>query len=79
VYLVKKKQHATAEITATQVTVLQVIRTVEGLGHKIFMDNCFTRLPCLMICSKGKSMRSEYFAMTGVKCQETLDKNLMFC
>jgi len=34
--------HATAQITATHETVLQVIRRVEGLDHKIFMDNYFT-------------------------------------
>jgi hypothetical protein len=39
VYLGKQRQHATAQITTTQATVLQVIRRVEGLGHKIFMDN----------------------------------------
>jgi len=45
-YLGKQRQHATAQITATHGTVLQVIRRVEGLGHKIFMDNNFT-LPAL--------------------------------
>jgi len=42
VYLVKRRQHYTVQITATHGTVLQVIRRVEGLGHKIFMDNYFT-------------------------------------
>src|SRR5215469_12888690 len=42
VYLGKQRQHATAEITATHGTVLQVIRRVEGLGHKVFMDSYFT-------------------------------------
>jgi len=41
-YLGKQKQHATAQITAMHGTVLQVIRRVEELGHKIFMDNYFT-------------------------------------
>ena len=41
VYLGKQWQHAT-QITATHGTVLQLIRRVEGLGHKIFMDNYFT-------------------------------------
>ena len=41
-YLGKQRQHATAQTTATHRTVLQVIRRVEGLGHKIFMDNYFT-------------------------------------
>ena len=42
VCLGKQRQHATAQITATHGTVLQVIRRVEGLGHKIFMDSHFT-------------------------------------
>ena len=42
VYLGKQRQHATAKITAMHSMVLQVIRRVEGLGHKIFMDNYFT-------------------------------------
>jgi len=42
VYLGKQRQPATAEITATHGTVLQVIRGVEGLGHKVFMDNYLT-------------------------------------
>jgi len=42
VYLCKQRQHATAQITAMHRTVLQVIWRVEGLGHKIFMDNYFT-------------------------------------
>ena len=41
-YLGKQRQNATAQITATHGTVLQVIRRVDGLGHKIFMDNYFT-------------------------------------
>src|SRR5215469_13994250 len=42
VYLGKQRQHATTQITGTHGTVLQLIRRVEGLGHKIFMDNYFT-------------------------------------
>ena len=41
-YLGKQRQHATTQITAMHGTVLQLIRRVEGLGHKIFMDNYFT-------------------------------------
>jgi hypothetical protein len=42
VYLGKQRQHATTQITATHRMVLQVIRRVEGLGHKTFMENYFT-------------------------------------
>jgi len=41
-YLGKQRQHATAQITATHITVLQLIQRIEGLGHKIFMENYFT-------------------------------------
>jgi hypothetical protein len=41
VCLGKQRQNAIAQITATHGTVLQVIRRVEGMGHKIFMDNYF--------------------------------------
>ena len=42
VYLGKQKQHATNEITATHGTVLQLVRRVEGVGHKLYMDNYFS-------------------------------------
>ena len=42
VYSGKQRQHVTAQITSTHRMVLQVIRRVKGLGHKIFMDNYFT-------------------------------------
>jgi len=38
----KQQQHATAQMRAMHGMVLQVIRRVKGLGHKIFMDNYFT-------------------------------------
>jgi hypothetical protein len=38
----KQKQHATAQIRSMHRMVLQVIRKVQGLGHKIFMENYFT-------------------------------------
>jgi hypothetical protein len=75
VYLGKQKQHATAQITATHGTVLQLIRRVEGLVHKIYMDNNFTS-PALMICFNEESMRVEHFAMTGVECHEILDQKI---
>lgn len=42
VYLGKQKELATEDITATHGTVLQVVRRVEGVGHKLFMDNYFS-------------------------------------
>ena len=76
VYLGKQKQHAAAQITATHGTVLQVIRRVEGLGHKVLWIITSPRLLCLMICFNVKSTRVEQFAMTGVECHEILDRNL---
>jgi len=75
VYLGKQRQHATAQITATHGTTLQLIRRVDGLGYKIFMDNYFT-LPGLMICSNEKSMSVEQFPVTGMECHKILDQNL---
>jgi hypothetical protein len=42
VYLGKQRQLATEEITSTHGIVLQLIRRVEGFGHKLFMDNYFS-------------------------------------
>jgi hypothetical protein len=42
VYLGKQRQHATAQVTAMHRMVLQVIRRVDVLGHKIFVDSYFT-------------------------------------
>ncbi|PNF29671.1 PiggyBac transposable element-derived protein 4 [Cryptotermes secundus] len=42
VYLGKQRQLATEQITSTHGIVLQLIRRVEGLGHKIYMDNYFS-------------------------------------
>ncbi|PNF24209.1 hypothetical protein B7P43_G15857 [Cryptotermes secundus] len=42
VYLGKQRQLVTEEITSTHGIVLQLIRRVEGLGHKIYMDNYFS-------------------------------------
>ena len=74
-YLGKQRKHATVQITAKHRTVLQVIRRVEGLGHKIFRTIISPCLLCLMICSNEKSMHVEHFAMTSVEC-EILGQNL---
>ena len=42
VYLGKDSQSATDGMTATHATVRQLTRRVEGLGHKLFMDNFFS-------------------------------------
>jgi hypothetical protein len=42
VYLGKQKKNADKGITPTHGTVLELVRKVEGVGHKIFMDNYFT-------------------------------------
>jgi hypothetical protein len=77
VYLGKQRQHATTQITPTHGRVLQVIRRVEGLGHKIFMDNYFTS-PTLFddlfqrkinVCGTVRQDRRG-------KCHEILDENL---
>ena len=42
VYLGKDSQSATDDMTATHATVRHLTRRVEGLGHKLFMDNFFS-------------------------------------
>jgi hypothetical protein len=41
VYLDKDSRSATDEMTATHATVRHLTRRVEGLGHKLYMDNFF--------------------------------------
>jgi len=41
VYLGKQRLLATQEISATHGTVLELVRRVEGLGHKLYMDSYF--------------------------------------
>jgi len=40
--------HSTTDMTATHVTVRHLTSRVEGLGHKIFMDNFFSSTRLLM-------------------------------
>jgi hypothetical protein len=42
VYLGKDAHTATKEMTATHATVRNLTRRVEGVGHKLFMDNLFS-------------------------------------
>jgi hypothetical protein len=42
VYLGKQKNNTDTDIRPTHGTVLELVRKVEGVGHKIFMDNDFT-------------------------------------
>jgi len=42
VYLGKDSQSATDDTTATHATVRYLTGRVEGLGHKLFMDNFFS-------------------------------------
>ena len=43
VYLGRDSRSATDDMTATHTTVRHLTCTVEGLGHKLFMDNIFHR------------------------------------
>ena len=42
VYLVRDSRSATDDMTATHATVRHLTCRVEGLGHKLFMDNFFS-------------------------------------
>ena len=48
VYLGKDSQSATVDMTATHATGRHLTRRVEGLGHKLFMDNFFHHQEFLM-------------------------------
>ena len=42
VYLGKDRQRTAQHVTATHATVTELIRTTEGRGHKLYMDNFFS-------------------------------------
>jgi len=42
VYLGKDRQRTAQHLTATHVTVTELMRKVEGHGHKLYMDNFFS-------------------------------------
>ena len=42
VYLGKDRQRAAQHLTATHATVTNLTRGVEGVGHKLYMDNFFS-------------------------------------
>ena len=39
VYLGKDRQRAAQHLTATYATVINLTKEIEGLGHKLYMDN----------------------------------------
>ena len=57
VYLGKDSQSATDDMTATHATVRHLTSRVEGLGHKLFMDNFFS-LPRLFDDLDGHKINS---------------------
>jgi len=57
VYVGKQRLLATQEIKATHGTVLELIRRVEGLGHKLYMDSYFLS-PALFDDLFGKKINS---------------------
>jgi hypothetical protein len=69
-------QHATGQITTTHGTVLQVIKRVERLGQKIFMDSYFTSPALFDDLFQQKTSAFGTLAMTGGECHEILDQNL---
>ncbi|PNF23240.1 hypothetical protein B7P43_G18268 [Cryptotermes secundus] len=42
VYLGKDRKHASQDVTATHATVRDLCRHIEGVGHKLYMDNFFS-------------------------------------
>jgi hypothetical protein len=72
VYLGKQREDAAGDVTATHGTVLRLVRRVENLGHKLYMDNYFSspRLfddlhnrrigSCGTVCRSRKEMPSNF-------------------
>ena len=71
VYLGKDLQSATDDMTATHANVRHLTCRVEGLGHKLFMDNFFSS-PRLFDDLDGHKINS---CGTQKICPVTLDQN----
>ena len=52
VYLGKDTQRAAQHLTATHATVTKLTRRVEGVDHKLYMDNFFPPLTYMMTWSR---------------------------
>jgi len=70
VYLGKQRLLATQKMSATHGIVLELVRRVEGLGHKLYMDSYFSS-PALFDELSGRKIAAELFAMTGEECPKT--------
>ena len=57
-YLGRDSHSATDDMTATHVTVRHLTSRVEGLGHKIFMDNFFSSPKLFDDLDRCKNMRA---------------------
>jgi hypothetical protein len=55
VYSGKARQNAMQMMTATRVTVRSLTRRVEGVGHKLYVDNFFSSPDYFMTCTQEAS------------------------
>jgi hypothetical protein len=74
VYLGKDSHCATDDITATHATARHLTRRVEGLGHKLFMDNFFSSPRLFDDLDRHKINSCGTVRPNRKKCPVTLDK-----
>ena len=71
VYLGKQRLLATQEMSATHGIVSELVRRVEGLGHKLYMDSYFSSPAPFDDLSGRKINAAELFTMTRKECPKT--------
>jgi len=74
VYLGRDSRSATDDMTATHTTVRHLTCTVEGLGHKLFMDNIFHRPDFLTTYWDVKYINAGQYGPTEKTCSLSSDQ-----
>jgi len=74
-YLGRDSHSATDDVTATHTTVRHLTSRVEGLGHKIFMDNFFSSARLFDDLDRRKINSCGTVRPTEETCPMTLDQN----
>jgi hypothetical protein len=72
IYLWKQRLLATHKMSETHGTVLELVRRVEGLGHKLYMDSYFS-FPALFDDLIGRKINccGTVRKVTGEECPKT--------
>jgi len=75
VYLGRDSDSTTDDLTATHATVRHLTSSVEGLGHRIFMDSFFSSPRLFDDLDRRKLNSSRQCGPTEETCPVTLDQN----